>query len=246
MLCHVCKSLSNECLAGGEYLPSWFWAPPVFADIRCSVGYANEYEYAASSYNAAFDNAALRIWYDRSSRIKVNSGILSLHDETMFLEGTSQISTDTLGFAAFKGSLVRVDSCWVENLVLMLVSTRPITVETNLTAPPTPPVEFDSLPGLTYGVGHAPAYYYSSSSWLDAEIDARLEMALCAFSNVRVHVRMFDQLYGRYSIRKADVLAKDIRVVARYLDTAMGRHVVVVATERESIRPYPSVVQQSN
>lgn len=232
----VFLTLQNICLSAESHLPWWFWTPPNNKDATCQVGYADEYEYPESSYNAAFNDAALRLWNDRKCRIRVDSGILSLHGETMSLNGSYDISADTTGFAVFMESLVRIDSCWVNNLVLMLVSTTPFMIDSHSIAPPMPPEHYHSKPGFSYGIGYAPAYYYTTSSWKDAETRARLELALCAASNVRVHARILNEWYGRYSIRKADVLAINIQVIARYLDTSTQRHVVVVATKRENIR----------
>lgn len=223
--------------AGSARLPAWFWTPPSGSEVECRVGYAGEYEHPESSYREAFEDAARRLWRDRCCRIEVRSGALTLHGETMSLDIGYRITADTADFAAFRETLVRLDSCWTDSLVVMLVGTDRIELDRRMIEAPPLPVEFHGTAGVGYGIGAAPAYYHGTSSWREAELGARLDLALNANSTLDVRRRLRDKLYGNLTVRSAGVVAREITVLQRFYDRERGHYMVIVATDRTAIRP---------
>ncbi|MFH0882503.1 MAG: hypothetical protein V2A56_05930 [bacterium] len=216
-------------------LPSWFWNPPGNPDTKTAVGYSRPYYYPASSYDEAFEDAALRLWQDQECTIRAAMGSVTTGPETMSMGGIADIQSDTTGFSIFKDGLVRIDSCWSEELVLMFVGTKQVKVTRTLIPPPAEVLTYPNSDNYIIAKSTAEAYHFKTSSWQAAERYARRNLALAANSQIR-SLRSTQNLRMRKVITiESTVHFYNISTLGRFVDAATGACIVEIGVNRNDI-----------
>lgn len=223
-------------------LPAWFWQPPQAGDAPVAVGYARPYRYPASSYEEAFDDAARRLWQDRSCTIRAAKASMKTGPEVLSLGSIAQIEADTSGFAVFQANLVRLDSCWTDRLVLMLVGSKDIP-ELKRDRMPSPDHETDTAtdPDFLKATGIASTYRFLTTSWLEAERWARRNLALYVQSTVKSYAVTHNQQNIATQTIESVIAFRDIKTLLRTYDPQMGECRVVVG-----VKPEDAVYQESD
>jgi hypothetical protein len=236
-------------LRGGEEnlrLPHWFWRPPDRPGV--GVGCARPGNYAETTFGAAFEDAAQRLWRDRRSRIVTERYALVDANSTFIFNAPLKVRVDTAGFAAFSASLVRVDSARSEQLAVMLVATEPVDVSTAIVPAPPPP-DFEAIddPANYTHIQITPEYFTEISSWREAEKEARTQLAFQARTILTRDVITLNKLVSGSMRRSVDVILSDVRTIARGIDTATSARVVAVRVARSGVKvpDYPLHVQDS-
>jgi|GEM_PF-1391838 len=201
-------------------MPGWFWRTTVEINTHLAVGYAPVYYNLATSYDAAFDDAALRMFTDRRCRIVGERGSAWEGSAVMSLGSNLRIEADTAGFAVFKSGLARLDSISSAGLAAMLVGTR-ITQVDKMPHPPPPirDIQLSTNPTVITGLGSALLYHQPASSWLEAERTARLEAAMAAATRMRGEAADIGSSSLKTTLIEVDVQMKNIRTIARTIDT---------------------------
>ncbi len=218
-----------------EEMPLWFWTPPHTGNVRSAVGYAGAYYTPASSYEEAFQDAAQRLWTDRRCRIVVKTGSSTIAERTLSIGNVFRIEADTTGYAAFRQSLVRLDSCWTDSLVVMLAGTSALDITPWSHPAPAPELEMDRNAGFVQGTGFAPLYYHTASSWREAENAARRDLALAAEATVQSLTETRNDQLARTLVLESDVTVAGIHVLGRYREPVSGVFVVVVTAPAERV-----------
>jgi len=222
-------------ISAEDNLPAWFYLPPQQPGILCEVGYADPYYVPSSSYNEAFEDAAMRLWANRHCIIQVEAAAATHHDDTRLLGGRYAVEFDTIGYSEFKSQLVRIDSCWTDRIVVMLVANDLISVNSSLIESPDSLFLNQYSTDWVYGQGTAPEYYHMKSTWLEAEKYARRNLAFCANSLMDIWVITNELYYNRYSTRRARIEIRNMNVIRRYVDKSGKGFVVVLRAPRVNI-----------
>ncbi len=94
--------------------------------------------------------------------------------------------------------------------------------------------DFSMEPSKTeiLGLGSAQRYEYPSSSWRQAESQARINAAFSKLSLVQDELKMRGQQGMETSNYETDVILKDVRTIRRSHDPITGEHRVVVRVSK--------------
>ncbi len=208
-------------------MPAWFWDSPA----STAVGYSLPHQDSEDAYADAFHDAAWRLFCDRRCRIAGEKAVASSPEGTMQMGSTIGIDVDSTGFEAFSRSLVRLDSAATRAMRIILVGGSNVTIDrTPVPAPVTAP-DNGSTP---VGYGSAPPYYYESSSWIEAEYKARLELALQAYSRFTGSSERIDDQILKTSVTGTDVILTNVQTVCRRMDRKNGTVKVWVTGRAET------------
>lgn len=162
--------------------PSWFWQTPLVNGVEVTVGYAPTYHNLESSVNEALEDAARRLWRDRECRIQVVTVSVEVGDEREYIDNVYKLTCSEEGFEDFKKSLVIVDTFSVPELTVLLVATKPLSVEKTLIPSPVKDISTPISVNRFRNVGYAMLDSQWASSFRKAEEDARISMAKCGSS----------------------------------------------------------------
>jgi len=197
-------------------LPGWFWDTPVSDEISFAVGYSNAYIESDHAFGEAFEDAVLRLFTDIHCHIKGEKASASSPGGTMHMGSTIQLVSDTTGLAAFREQVVRLDSVRTPEMLIMLVSTRQIKINRKLTKQPGNPETENGVPCS------APLYMHQSSSWIEAERQARIEIATGISSVVKVIDRKQDGRVTKTIVTATDVMLTNVQTIHRRIDWKNG------------------------
>ncbi len=210
-------------------MPSWFWDMP--SDInqseRWAVGYSRPHRDSDHAYDDAFLEGAWRLFSDGHSLVKGESGTASTPRGTMHLGRTLRFSEiDSSAFNVFLKTVVRIDSASTETLRVMLVATGNIKVGRARIVQPSVGFENENNRKLTTGA--AQIYHFQMSSWIEAEREARLQLATNVYSKIRAidksvtafsDSRKMIDLNSRITTIETNAVLRNVRTVRRRFDT---------------------------
>jgi len=158
-------------------LPAWFWDSPEVEGVEFAVGYSPSYRDSPTAYRKAFEDAALRLLSDRRSSLICRQGLISTPYGLRTVENENAQAYDTSNIETFYRSLVMIDSIRTDDLRLVLIATRPANVnQTRVKCPNC--LAVDSTGKRLQGYGVSPRYLRLSSTWIEAEGMARIELAM--------------------------------------------------------------------
>lgn len=214
-------------------MPTWFWETPIALGSLAAVGYARRYDDLAASYREAFEDAARRLISDRRCRIRGGRATAWEGSAYMSFGAAWSFEADTSDLASFSVGLNRVDSAVAGDLVVMLVSTRPMDVDRKLRLSP-PPGELGSRGAgdVLHGVGAAPSYYHPASSWIEAERLGRIDAAVAGYCRVKGIQAHADELAISTVVTETDVTLTGVQTIRRACDPAKGVVWVLIAAHQ--------------
>ncbi|NQT34889.1 hypothetical protein HQ587_06845 [bacterium] len=221
----------NENQKDNFQLPAWFWDTPVAGSALIAVGYSQQYRESEHAYKDAFHDGAWRLFRDLHSRISGERGISTVAEGTMNIGSTIRQEIDSTGFSAFSKTIIRLDSASTPTQRIMLVSTRDIPINRELLPEQSVAPE---ITGSHLAQGSSQLYYHESSSWIEAEREARIELAIGTFSSLKGQTEIVDDNVFQTSITKTDVILTDILTMHRRIDRKKG---LVTVWVRGSVRP---------
>ena len=220
LLAIILIALGKNSDRDNHLLPAWFWDTPVIEGTSLSVGYSQPYIDSDHAYEDAFKDAAMRMFTDRMSCVRGERAIATVPDGVMQMGSTIHQETDTTGFGDFCKILVRLDSARTTTLRTMLVSTSHIEINKELIAPPGTAAEITT--GSRTSVGLAPFYLLESSSWIEAERNGRIELAIGISSEMRIVDKKQDDQAIKTIVTKTDVILSNVQTLHRRIDRDTG------------------------
>lgn len=205
-----------------QEFPAWFFQMPEDDEAVYSVGYARAY----ARYDSAATIAA------RNARYQLNLAILAaLRGERLFqtLPGGQIVYQGEKFEERPMGAVnpVYLDTVQVGGMVLVLASSR--LPQVSILSTPTlhtisPPSWITTLPdslNAMYAVGMSRLYYYEEHSWLEAERQARQELAFSFWTRQRQFLRgTRDEEFG-VTASGTSVQLHGTQVVARWRSDTM-------------------------
>jgi hypothetical protein len=214
-------------------MPVWFWDTPRMGGISFAVGYSPLHQESDHAYQEAFQDAAWRLFCDRQCHIYGEKGIASSPEGTMQMGSTIRIEVDSTGFSAFSGRLVRLDSLATTTMRVILVGTAEVVIDKARISVP----DFEITdPEKNLGLGSAPIYYHESSSWIEAEREARIQLALDAHAEFMGSSETADEMILQTAVTKTDVALTGIQTLHRRIERTQG-YVMVWAGGRAVASP---------
>ena len=203
----------------GDLMPAWFWDTPSINGIQLAVGYSLPHIESEHAYDEAFHDAAWRLFCDKRCRIFGEKGTASSPEGTMQMGSTMRMEVDSTGFSAFSRKLARLDSMVTESMRIMLVATSEVQVDKQRVH--FPRLKINGSTGY-FGIGAAPLYYHLSSSWIEAEREAREQLAIDAHSELKGTTEAVDEQMLHTIVTKTDVTLSDIQTIHRRIDYING------------------------
>ena len=209
-------------------MPAWFWQTPVEPGVLLSVGYSTPYANISSSYQEAYDSAAWRLFVDCESHVIGGRAMLETPEGMMSAGSKFDFIVDSSAFEGFAKSLVRIDSAATIELVVMLVGTKKIEVDTDWTIDPgLPELSAFKKEGYFVSLGTGQDYHYQSSSWEEAERSARREMAL-TFSEIKILEKDVNFYSSGTFLIETDIWLHNVQTLARSIDPETKHKTVIV------------------
>ena len=205
----------NENQKDNFQLPAWFWDTPVAGSTLTAVGYSQPYRESEHAYADAFNDGAWRLFRDLHSRISGERGTSTVAEGMMNIGSTIRQEIDSTGFTAFSKTIIRLDSASTPTLRIVLVSTGDLPINRELLSEQSIAPE---IIGSHLTQGSAPIYYHESSSWIEAEREARIELAIGTLSSLKGQTEIVDDNIFQTSITETDVILTDIRTMHRRID----------------------------
>lgn len=209
----------SEAFGGDSVLPAWFWNTPRIDGVCVAVGYSPPYIDAPYAFDVAFNDAAWRLYGDRVCRIAGEKGVASTPEGLMDMGSTIKQVVDSSGFESFRERIFRIDSVATEHLRAVLIATADIDVDKTLQN--APPLELDCS-GCNIAQSSAPIYYHYSSSWIEAERDARIELAVSTAADLSGCSLYRDDNMFSTSIIKTDIILSSVQTIHRRIDSENG------------------------
>ena len=226
----VCLLTYGLVFAQGAF-PGWFWKTPVKKGVLFAVGYASRYAHIDTSYEEALKDAAQRLFWDLSSHLSHKYGVIHDPEGIRIFPDESKFTADESKYEQFQKSLVHIDSAIVGDLVIVLVATEKVKVKKRLIKCDNRPKWVTRIPykkKFNFAVGQAPGYYYSFSSWKEAELKARIELGQQIYLKVRglrfTHIFEFLDVWD-FSV-EADF--KKVQAYKRWVDPESGNCYVLL------------------
>lgn len=219
---------SQLCVAPcfGQSYPGWFLNPSEIECEKIAVGFANPSFYPDSAASYAIRNGYEN--FVRQNRTEIKGGQAFWNTEAgMYWMGSSFTERfDSTRIDRAASSLLPVDTLATEHFVAVLLADPGCRLE-NQSGNHQSPVDLPEPSWIEgpprdrsydYAVGLAPEYYYESSSWREAEMLARRNLARTVYTKMQVLQKIGAQ--GQEILNEeVSVVLRNLEVVSRWRDS---------------------------
>lgn len=206
-------------LSAQPTFPSWFKDTPSTPGVVYAIGFAPASFIPESGYEAARAHAAEQLRLARSVSIQGEQLFEIVPGKNTIYRGermqmSSSIPEDL--------PLTIIDSVRTETMTLVLAATRPhsLPMQAFETMPSDPPdwTQHPTQRDGLYAVGVAPRYYYPLSSWMEAEYQARIQLAFSVVADQRSLTRGYGVYTHTVTATRTGVILQNAEVVSRWHD----------------------------
>ena len=217
--------------------PYWFIYPDKVGCDNSTIGYSTTGYYKDTSKVVAFKNGCVNFARNTALKIEGGQGFWKTENGTYWMGMKISESFDTVSIQKAESKLHLISSFSNDKITLafLCLSDTNLTTSTNklinLSDVPVPkwvtnlPKDVNAI----YAMGMTPKYYYETSSWLEAEKQARINLA----KQVSVKIQSLQKFsrYDNQEIRNEEfsVSLKNISVVERWIDAK--RNIFYVLTK---------------
>lgn len=199
-----------------EY-PYWFLQMPIGEEEFFVVGYSPRYHYLSSSIEKAKLVAKRKIaTHLRDSIFGERAFSLSPLGKIYLSETINEIF-DTTAIKNIEISII--DTAIFANMVIILASTEeegklppPIIKDTTWV------VGIPSIPGWILETGAAPIYEHEHNSWLAAEKDARVSLAMTLEYHLKDLKKYDEKSVSGVSLESVNSVISGVHTIARYIN----------------------------
>lgn len=215
-------------------LPGWFWDTPIVKNESFAVGYSTVYHNLESSFEIAFDNASWQLFQDQECNIIGERAYIRVPDGVLSMGGVFKVLVDSASFESFKKTIYHIDSTVTADLVLALVGTKQIGAMRKLI--PSPRIrdpDYYLKEETIVGMGISPQYHYETSSWEEAERNARIELAFSSDASIRSLEASIPPHDVQTTVVSTDVVLREIQSVARAIDPVTNVRIIVVRSHAD-------------
>jgi len=203
--------------------PEWFWHSPRL-ESGIAVGYSPSYYYPKEAIAAAELNGVETLAKQMSVRIKGGKAYMKDHKGIHFAGEKIEELFAEESYNRLKKNHYFLDKHVSKGCTIVLVSTEDIPISNEPRAPGLRPKWVNRLPkedGCIYATGQCARGMYSANSWLMAERNARIELAM----SVETKLQGMSKRLGYWSngtfISEVDVVLDGIQIVKRWYDSEM-------------------------
>lgn len=123
-------------------------------------------------------------------------------------------------------------------MVIVLVSTKGIDVDSRPTALKSEPAwvkKLPSSPNYDYARGAFPKYLYESTSWLEAERAARIQLAWGQKTKLQQLQRKGENNLHQVTVESTGVVLREAQIIARWVDLEKGVYWVLARCPKRTI-----------
>ncbi len=210
--------------AKAQSYPRWFLET---GRVPCqtAVGYEKVSIFPDSAVNRAFEQACLNWVRQKQVTIQGGQAFWSTEIGTVWMGSDFYESFDSSRVSIAQNSMQKLDSLISKNMVAVLVGPKECPLadslkqSVNLAEIPGPEW-IKSLPEnshYVYAIGAATEYFYEASSWLEAEYNARLNLAREVFTRIQ-SLQKVTTAGEEVRHEETKVVLRNLRIVARWLD----------------------------
>lgn len=213
-----------ECLT--QAYPVWFLNQPGPACGQFVVGYANPSYYPDSAVAQATRNAYVTFARQLQTKVTGGQAFWSTEIGTYWMGSSFREESDTSAIASARSVLKQVGTFVGKGIVAVLMGDSNCSLDRSIQSlipvPATAPVWTESIPQdkqYFYAVGVAPAYYYETSSWTEAERIALRNLARAVHVETK-SLQKVSTSEGGQEIRNEElsVTLHKVQTVARWRD----------------------------
>ena len=218
--------------------PDWFLNPDKIDYNELTVGYAIQRYYMDSLCTIAIQNSFENYVKNKACVIKGSQLFHATENGTYWMGSDISIQFDSSQVNRISKRLVYKEhfNSGHSTIVLAAPVSYKLTKTENTAIDVTTiarPSWINSLPesnSFLYAVGQAPSYYYESSSWMEAENTARINLAKQVAVTMKT-LQKKDKFEGQ-EIRSEEISVRlqDIKIVARWVDVMNNIFYVLVKT----------------
>lgn len=213
-----------------EY-PDWFFKMPVGEEDFFVVGYSEKYHYLSSSIEKAKQVARQKI------AIHIRDSISGQRAFSLNAVGKAYISetiNEVFDTAVIKNIEISViDTAIFENMVIILATSgkgeyipSPLVKDTSWI------LDIPEIPGWVLESGAAPIYEHECNSWLAAERDARVSIAMALEYHLE-DLKKYDETSVRgVSVETVNSVITGVHAIARYINRREGYCKVLMGVRR--------------
>ena len=226
--CHKSSVEFSKSIHPPEYLihkysgyPRWFWQMPHSKNAVFAVGYAQTYFYRDASSEKATENGIRSLARSVSIRIKGARGF----EDTIYgseyrgEDFQEELPEGVLDFVKKNHKVVATET--VGNITLVLLGIGDIPPVSSKGFNPIPPSWVLRPPqraGFLYAVGQCSPQYHEENAWQFAEYDARINLALSLFAQLRSLAKKLDRKLKIITTVKTDAILNRMQVDKRWVD----------------------------
>jgi LPP20 lipoprotein len=220
----------------GQQYPLWFIYPDKIECDEHEVGYSITGYYSDSSKVVAFKNGCVNHARNALVRIEGGQGFWETENGTYWMGAEINESFDTTSIQLFEKNLKLVSSFSNDGLTISLLCNS----KDELSATESEILDFNDLPSpswinhlpnndnYTFAIGITPKYFYETSSWLEAEKLARINLARQL--SVQIKSLQKSTKMGQQEIRNEEfsVILRNISIAERWIDTERNIFYVLI------------------
>ncbi|MFC2085077.1 hypothetical protein ACFLS9_08475 [Bacteroidota bacterium] len=209
-----------------QQYPEWFLHQGKISCNELSVGYSKPGYYKDSVISYAFRNGCFNYVVNECLRIKGGQAFLTLETGTYWMGAKFEEYFDTALVDQSASKLGIIDTFSSANIVAVLLSSRDCELKeiykkrSRVSVLPTPGWinELPTDTGYLFAVGFSPEYFYETSSWMEAERIARLNLARQILINIKSLQKMTNTDYQDLTNEEFFATLNNVSVIARWVD----------------------------
>lgn len=202
-------------------LPEWFWKPPLIRSVPVAVGYSPSFLDPEKAIASAEENGVENLAKQICLRIKGERIFLKDELGIKFMgEKIEEIVPEEM-LENLKRNHVLLDAFVSERGTIALVATKKIPVSHRTIRPGGRPKWLREIPrekGFLYATGQSQRGVYEVNSWLMAEREARVELAMSLKAKVRGLNKKIDAWSEGVFTSGTDITLEGIQIVERWYD----------------------------
>jgi len=219
-----------------QHYPYWFIYPGKVGCDEYEVGYSTTGYYEDSSKVVAFKNGCVNHARNAYLKIEGGQGFWETENGTYWMGEKISESFDTASIQIYKEKLKLVSTFSNDEITLALLCSSDFELlphqnqilDLNDLKTPNWLDKLPSSTGYMYAIAMTPKYYYETSSWLEAERQARINLARQISVKIKSEQKVNISEGQEIRDEEFSVVLRNVSVVERWIDTKRNIFYVLI------------------